>query len=289
MSSSLNRRSFLVRSGAALSATAWFSYWGESIQASLRDDDDFGGFPIGAQSYSLRNFNLVEAVRHLQGMGLHYVELYSKHLPVEAKGDQLKEIQQVLAQADLKLAAHGVSGFTKNHEENRKVFEFARRAGIRNITANPEPDSFDSLDKLCDEYDVRIAIHNHGPGALYDKISDVTKAVKDRHPNVGACVDTGHFIRSKEDPVQAIHDLKGRVFALHIKDEEKQERNSHNVIIGTGHLDLVGMFRALKETEFPADGALSLEYEANPQNPIDEMKQCLVAAKAAIAKVADNS
>ncbi|MEE3031671.1 MAG: sugar phosphate isomerase/epimerase, partial [Planctomycetota bacterium] len=67
---------------------------------------------------------------------------------------------------------------------------------------------------------------------------------------------------------------------------EKQEKNSHNVIIGTGHLDLVGMFRALKKTDFPADGGLSLEYEANPQNPIDDMKQCLVAAKEAIAKVA---
>ena len=285
MSSKLNRRSLLIRGSAALSATAWFQHWGDFAIASLREDE-FGGFPIGAQSYSLRSFNLVEAIRHLQGMGLHFVELYSKHMPVNAQGKQLEEIQQVLAQAEIKLAAHGVSGFTNEHEKNRLVFEFARRAGIRNITANPQPEAFDSLDKLCEEYDVRIAIHNHGPGALYDKISDVKKAVKDRHPNVGACIDTGHFIRSKEDPVQAIYDLKGRVFGLHIKDEEKQEKNSHNVIIGTGHLDLVGMFRALKKTDFPADGGLSLEYEANPQNPIDDMKQCLVAAKEAIAKVA---
>ena len=76
-------------------------------------------------------------------MGLHFVELYSKHMPVNAQGKQLEEIQQVLAQAEIKLAAHGVSGFTKDHEKNRLVFEFARRAGIRNITANPQPDAFD--------------------------------------------------------------------------------------------------------------------------------------------------
>ncbi|MCA9161318.1 MAG: sugar phosphate isomerase/epimerase, partial [Planctomycetales bacterium] len=133
---------------------------------------------------------------------------------------------------------------------------------------------------------IRIAIHNHGPGALYDKISDVTSVVKDRHPNIGACVDTGHFIRSKIDPVEAVRRLGPRVFALHLKDEEKQEKRSRNVVIGSGFLDLVAMFKMLRQIKFPADGALSLEYEANPKNPIDEMKACLVAAQEAIAKAA---
>ena len=80
--------------------------------------------------------------------------------------------------------------------------------------------------------------------------------------------------------------LNKRVFALHIKDEEKREKHSRNVIIGSGHLDLVGLFKALKKVKFPADGAVSLEYEANPDNPIDDMKQCLVAAQKAFAKAA---
>jgi sugar phosphate isomerase/epimerase len=102
---------------------------------------------------------------------------------------------------------------------------------------------------------------------------------------IGSCVDTGHFIRSKQDPVKAVYQLKGRVYALHIKDEAKQEKQSHNVIIGKGHLDVVGMFTALKKTRFPADGSISLEYEANPANPIAEIKQCIEVAKTAIAKV----
>ena len=72
---------------------------------------------------------------------------------------------------------------------------------------------------------------------------------------------------------------------MHIKDEAKQEKQSHNVIIGKGHLDVVGMFTALKKTRFPADGSISLEYEANPENPIAEIKQCIEVAKTAIAKV----
>jgi sugar phosphate isomerase/epimerase len=248
--------------------------------------DPYGGFPMGAQSYSLRKFSAVQAVRHLQGMGLHYVEFFPGHYPLNSSDQQIAEMNTVLKKAELSPSAHGVSGFTKNHEANRRVFEFAKRAGIKNISANPQPDSFDSLDKLCAEFKIRIAIHNHGPGALYDKISDVVKAVKDHHPLVGACVDTGHFIRSKEDPVKAVHELGPRVFGLHVKDEEKMEQRSRNVIIGSGHLDLVNLFKALKKIKFPADGALSLEYEANADNPIDDMKQCLVAARDAIAKIA---
>lgn len=287
MSRLQSRRQFLAAASAASFASVALLHSPSRVLGAVRkfEDDPFLGWPIGAQSYSLRNFELDQAARHLQGLGLHYVELFSKHMPLEAEGESLAAIKQVLADAGIELRAHGVSGFNGDHDANRKVFEFAKRAGIKTITANPEPNSFESLDKLCEEYQVRIAIHNHGPGALYDSIDSVVDAVKDRHPLFGACVDTGHFIRSKEDPVEAVRRLEGRVFALHVKDEEKQEANSHNVIIGTGHLDLVGLFTALKETNFPHDGALSLEYEANPDNPVEEMRACLEAAKAALSQV----
>jgi inosose dehydratase len=268
-----SRRRFLALSAAATAGATWFNI-PQVLKARGIDvkDDPFGGFPIGAQSYSLREFNLIDAVRHLKGLGLHYTEFFSKHLALDATVETIKETLALLKEADIQLVAHGVSGFTKDHDANRKIFEFARKAGFKNITANPELDSFDSLDKLCEEFDLRICIHNHGPGALYDKIADVTKVVKNRHKNIGACIDTGHFIRTAEDPVKAVHELKGRTFALHIKDEAEQKPDSHNVIIGTGHLDLVGLFKALKDTDFPADGAISLEYEAKPENPIDDAK-----------------
>ncbi len=287
MTHSLARRRFLKWSAAAAVGASFFDA-AQGLQAAglLKDEDPYRGFPIGAQSYSLRNYNLLEAARHLQGMGVHYVELYKKHLNPASTKAEIKEVLSVLQDAELKLAAHGVNNFSNDHEANRKVFEFAKAAGIKNITANPKYDSFDSLDKLVAEYNIRIAIHNHGPGALYDTIESVQKVVKDRHPLIGACVDTGHFIRSKVDPVKAIYELGPRVFGVHIKDEEKREKASKNVIIGTGFLDLVGMFTALKKVNFPADGSISLEYEANPENPLDDMKLCFAKAREAIAKVA---
>ena len=280
MSTSFNRRRFLALTTAAAAGATIFD-----VPGILAADDPYRGLPIGVQSFSLRNYNVVDAVRHIQGMGLHFVEFFSKHLNPNATAAQLAENRQLLERAKVTLSAHGVNGFSKDHEANRKVFEFAKRAGIRNITANPTPDSFDSLDKLVAEYNIRIAIHNHGPGALYDSIDSVKKAVAGHHKLIGACVDTGHFIRSKEDPVKAVHELGPRVFGVHMKDEEKQEKKSHNVVIGSGHLDVLGLFKALKKVSFPADGSLSLEYEANPSNPIDDMKQCLAVAREAIAKL----
>lgn len=280
MSTSFNRRRFLAVTTAAAAGATIFD-----VPGILAADDPYGGLPIGVQSFSLRNYNVVDAIRHIQGMGLHFVEFYSKHLNPNATAAQLAENRQLLKRAKVTLSAHGVNRFSKDHEANRKVFEFAKRAGIRNITANPTPDSFDSLDKLVAEYNIRIAIHNHGPGALYDSIDSVKKAVAGHHKLIGACVDTGHFIRSKEDPVKAVHELGPRVFGVHMKDEAKQEKKSHNVVIGSGHLDVLGLFKALKKVSFPADGSLSLEYEANPSNPIDDMKQCLAVAREAIAKL----
>jgi sugar phosphate isomerase/epimerase len=238
------------------------------------------------QSYSLRNFNTLEAVRHIQGLGVHYAEFYGKHLDPGASQEKIDETKKLLADAEIALAGHGVHGFSKNDEANRKLFEFARKAGVRTITADPAPDSFDSLEKLVAEFDIRIAIHNHGPGHRYDSIESVKKAVEGRHKLIGACVDCGHFLRSKEDPVKAVIELGPRVFAAHVKDDVKEGRESQNVVIGKGKLDVVGLFKALRQVKFPTDGCLSLEYEANPANPIDDMKQCLAAAREAIAKVA---
>ena len=246
--------------------------------------DPWRGWPIGVQSYSLRKYNVHDAVRHIQGMGIHFVEFYGEHLAVNASDEQIAESRKLLDGAGIKLNAHGVNHFSKDHEANRKLFSFAKRAGFRNLTADPDPDSFDSLDKLCAEFDIRICIHNHGPGHRYNKIADVAKAVQNRHPNIGACVDCGHFIRTKEDPVKAVHELKGRVFGLHLKDDTKQDGGSENVVLGQAHLDVPGLFAALKATQFPKDGSISLEYEANPTNPIDDMKACLDVVKQSLAK-----
>jgi sugar phosphate isomerase/epimerase len=276
--SHVSRRQFLALSAAAAGMSMF------DLAKARAADEPYGGMPMGIQSYTLRNFDTAEAIRHVQGLGLHYVELFSKHLNPAASPEEVDRSIGDWKKAKITPICFGVHGFTKDHEANRKFFEFAKRAGFRNISADPQPDSFDSLDKLVAEFKIRIAIHNHGPGSRYDKLPSVATAVKGRHPLIGACVDTGHVLRSDEDPVKWIVELGERVFGTHIKDVAQRQDRTHNVVIGKGHLDVVGVFKALRKVKFPADGALSLEYEDRPENPIDDVRQCLVVAQEAIAK-----
>src|SRR5690606_5327985 len=109
-------------------------------------------------------------------------------------------------------------GFTKDEESSRVKFDFAKALGLEVLTANPMRNAFEALGVLCDEYDIKIAIHNHGPGALYDKVEDTAKAVEGLTSRIGACVDTGHVIRSGEKPHEVIRALGSRVISLHLKD-----------------------------------------------------------------------
>jgi len=284
MFDSFSRRQFLAASAGVASASFSLAAL-PCLAADEKDADPYAGLPMGIQSYSLRKFNLTEALRHIQGLGLHYVEFYSAHFDPAASSEKIAEMKSVLAKAKLKINAHGVNGFGKDHAANRKVFQFAKAAGFRNITADPAPESFDSLDKLVEEFDIRIAIHNHGPGHRYDGLASVQKAVKDHHKHIGACVDTGHVLRSAEDPVKWIAELGPRVFALHIKDVAEHKDRTHDVVIGKGHLDVEGMFRGLKKISFPTDGSLSIEYESNPDNPVADIAECLAVARGVIRKV----
>lgn len=278
MRSSWSRRSFLqagaVAAGSTITSLAPRCGWGVLAPA----DDPYAGFLMGLQTYTFRNFTADQALDFANQLGLTTVEMFQAHFPSTSSADEIAARRAKAKQLGIQILAHGVNPFTKDHEANRRWFEFAKAAGIRNLTGDPTEDSFDSLDKLVAEYDIRIAIHNHGPGARYDKVADVLNAVKGRHPNIGACADLGHYIRSAEDPVRAIHLLKGRLFGVHLKDFADQKRDTHGVILGQGHLNVPAVFKALREVEYPRDACLALEYEEKPENPLDDVKQCLAVA-----------
>jgi sugar phosphate isomerase/epimerase len=283
MFGNLSRRRFIAVSSAACAAQLGAT---PNLFAAS-ETDEWGGFPVGVQTISLRKYSLGESIRHLQGMGVRHIEFSaSAHLPSTASDQQITEARQLAAMAGLRISAQGVNRFAQYHVANKRVFDFAKKLGIRIITANPQPDAetLASLEKLVAEYDMRIAIHNHGPGTLYDKLDEVLKVIKDRDPRIGACVDCGHYIASGEDPVRCVLALRDRVHGVHLKDLADFGKKSPNVVIGKGHLDVVSLFKSLRQIEFSRDGALSLEYEANPENPINDVNACLAAIKEAIAK-----
>lgn len=282
MQASWSRRKFLgVAAGAAVGLGA-----GRLAQGAGSSNEKFGGFNVGLQSYTLRNFKVDLALEEIKKMDLHGVEMFDAHFSSKSSDADIQAMKSKTEGLGIKILGHGVNPFTKDHEANRRWFEFAKKAGIRNLSANPSEDAFDSLDKLCEEFQIRIAIHNHGPGARYDKVSDVLTAIKGRHPLIGACADLGHYIRSAEDPVRVINLLEGRLYGIHLKDFADQKDKTRGVILGQGHLDTLAVFKALRKVNFPSDGCLVLEYEENPQDPIADVQACLAVASEAARKSA---
>ena len=279
-----NRRQFLGAVAAAGAATLLAPQISRAAEANA-----YGGFKMGLQSYSLRGFDAVTALKHSQTLGVKYWEAFPRHVPMGTLPDHVAKQKQMLADGGVTLMAYGVLGFDENETKAREAFDFAKAMGIVSLSANPKKSSgtFDLLDKLCEEYDIAIAIHNHGPGALYDKISDVEEMVKDRHPKVGACVDTGHYLRSDESPVEAIARLGKRVFGVHLKDvltiEEGGKRRKQFRILGEGDLDVLGCLKELRKLDYQY--CLALEYEENPSNPLSDIEVCLKTVRDAAAKL----
>src|SRR5262249_8102170 len=150
-------------------------------------------------------FDLEPALKRTKDLGLHYIELFQKHCPMNASKDAVDAILKLCKDYDVTPIAFGVEGFKNNLDENRKKFEFGKMLGIRTFSPDPDPDAFASLDKCCEEFKISIAIHPHGPvggGKLHRWYSAevILKAVKDHHPLIGSCLDTGHLIRSAQPP-----------------------------------------------------------------------------------------
>lgn len=275
-----NRRRFIKSASLAVAVASTLRFSPLSCAA------DKSGLKLGIQLYSLRGYkDAAVALKHAKDLGFEQVEFYSGMFPLESTPEQIAAVKKQVADLGLTISAHGVNRLTKDDKANRKVFEFAKAAGIRNITADPDPDSFDSLDKLVKEFDIRIAIHNHGPTHRYNKVVDVLRAVDKHDERIGACADLGHYIRSGEEPTQVVRLLKGRLYGVHLKDFAEMKDKTKGVILGKGHLNVAAVFNALVETKFPSDGALSLEYEENPENPLADIRECVKVSREALKQV----
>lgn len=223
---------------------------------------------MGAQSYSFRKFGFEDSIQCLKQLGLDSMEFCGVHFPCDATHEKFEYVKKTLREAGVKTPCYGVEGFGADPEASLRKFEFAQALGVEILTADPTPEAFPTLEALCERFRAKIAIHNHGPGARYDKVQDTLAAVKDRTPLIGACVDTGHAIRAGEKPHEVIEQLGSRVISVHLKD---WIHGGKEQILGRGDMDLVAVARALKAIDF--SGPIVMEYEESPENPVPDMKQ----------------
>jgi sugar phosphate isomerase/epimerase len=234
---------------------------------------------LGMQAYTFNRFTFYEAVDKTAALGLRYIEAYPGQKLSKEKPDirtnhnmpsrEKKEMLQKLRGAGVKLVNYGVVGLPNNEAECRKVFNFAREMGIETIVSEPPEDAFDLIEKLCDEYKINVAIHNHPKDSHYWNPETVLKVCKGRSELIGACADTGHWFRSGLNPVEQVKKLKGRIISLHLKDLDE----GHDVIWGTGKCDIKAILTELSRQKFK--GSFSIEYEHNWLNSMPEIAECV--------------
>jgi sugar phosphate isomerase/epimerase len=283
----LSRRDVLRGGAAALAAIA-LPAW-----AAGKDEDPFGGFTVAIQSYTFRNFDLDQALAKMAACGVKHAEFFRKHIPVESTPEQIKSVLKLCRDSGVMPVAFGVEAFTKDHDTNKKRFDFAAALGIKYLSADPTPDSFDSLDKLCDQYKIAIAIHPHGPAGKgvrhrWWSAEVILAAVKDHHELIGTCLDTGHLIRMAQlgetlDPAQQVRVMGKRNFGMHLKDHDNRRKT--DVLFGQdgGVLDVPAVLKALREVKF--GGYVAIEYEAKPEEPTEDVKQLVKILQDSVKKV----
>ncbi|MBB5344306.1 sugar phosphate isomerase/epimerase family protein [Tunturibacter empetritectus] len=269
MTNPLSRRSF-VQSGALLAAAGITSNALPSL--ALQPSHATGAsspIQLGLASYTFRNFTRDQMIGFMKQLNITNLNVkdIKDHLPVDPT-EEAKALADYTA-AGIKLHAAGAIYFPKDDDADiRSKFEYCKRAGISLIVAgDPSPETLPRVEKFVKEYDIRIAIHNHGPeDKLWHSPLDILKAVKNMDPRIGCCIDVGHTVRAGTDVVQAIHEVGPRLFDVHMKDLTNFDSKESQVAVGDGIMPVRGIFEALIKTKY--QGFVDLEYEVHADDPM---------------------
>ena len=221
---------------------------------------------LSCQAYTFRDMTLFETIDTLQAIGIRYIEMYpgqrfSPDNPVpfdhNSSPELISQLQGKLKAAGITPVNYGVVDLDDNEAEARKVFDFAKRMHLLTVVSEPLESAMPMLDKLCIEYKINLAIHDHPAPSHYALPESVLSASEGHSKRIGSCSDVGHWYRSGRVPVECLHQLKGRIISLHFKDLNEAKED---VPWGTGVLNAPKMLDELKTQKFR--GVFSIEYES---------------------------
>jgi sugar phosphate isomerase/epimerase len=264
-----SRRSF-VRSGALVAAACAAPISVPAFaQVTRTGSAQPSPIPLGLASYTFRNFTRAQMIAYMRQLNITALNAkdVKDHLPMDPAAEA-----QALAEysaAGIKLHAAGAIYFSKDEDDDiHAKFEYCKRAGINVIVAgDPAPATLPRVEKFVKQYDIRIAIHNHGPeDKIFPSPLDVLKAVGKMDERIGCCIDVGHCVRAGTDVVQAIHAAGPRLFNMHMKDLTSFDAKESQVAVGDGKMPVRQIFDALIKIKYP--GFVDLEYEVHGDDPM---------------------
>ena len=232
---------------------------------------------VGMQTWTLRNMDFDQVVDFCVKHKIKYVQMIDKHINPKGPLEETKRKKSILDKNGLVCYTFGVTGTSMDKEDNRKLFEFAKVMGIKVIVVEPRQMSqWDNLEELVKEYDIKLAIHNHGLSSTYGNPETVKKVLNARDKRIGVCLDLGHATGAGFDIAKVFREYDGRVFDIHLKDKKIEKVDGkeviHDVEIGTGQANFKGLFEELKRANW--NGVLAIEtdndsFAKNPDHYVD--------------------
>lgn len=258
-----NRRQFIKSIGLAGSAAliGTNSYSKNATQKVTNDE-----IPVGLASYSTRKFSLEETIQMAKRIGLMHLTLKSMHLPMDASPEEIRSAMKNIREAGIKPYAGSVI-YMKSKAEVDNAFEYTKTAKMPMIVGVPNYELLDYVEEKVKEYNIILAIHNHGPDNLpYPKPEVAYEKVKNRDKRMGLCIDIGHVARSGDDPATSIQNVSDRLYDLHVWDSSGTDKSGKAVPAGMGVIDFPKVIKALKDINY--QGVMNIEYGSEGEDPL---------------------
>ena len=241
------------------------------------------GLKLGVASYSLRNFSRAKAIQMTRDLGTRYINFKSVHLPYDASPSEIAAARSEVAAAGLEIVGGGMITFESDTDEGvQKYFDYARAAVMPVIVCTCSPALLPRVEKFAKRYDIKVAIHNHGPDdPNFPSPYDALKAVKNMDRRMGLCIDIGHTVRTGTDVVRAVADAGPRLLDMHAKDLRDLKVAESQCVVGEGKMPIAEIFRQLEGMRY--SGYVNLEYEIEPADPMPGMEQSFAYMRGVLA------
>ena len=239
------------------------------------------GWKLGTQAYTFRNFTFFEAVEKTKALGLHYIEAYPGQkigggmdgvMNYDMDSTSRQKIKDYLQKEGVELIAFGVI-VPRTTGQWDSLFAFAQEMGVSNIVSEPLPEQLPYVSKLCDQYQINVAIHNHPKPSHYWSPDTLLAATSGLSTRIGSCADLGHFIRSGLDPLESLRKLEGHLIEFHFKDVSVNGPEAEDTIWGTGICDLPAIISEIQRQHFK--GYFSIEYESDPADNMNQIQKSI--------------
>ncbi len=236
---------------------------------ALRDS----GLTLGLASYTTREYSLEETLTMAKRLNLQKIAVKSMHLPLESSEEVIRNVLEKVESAGLSLYGAGVI-YMKTAAEVENVFRYAKAAKLELIIGVPNHDLLPLVEKKVKEINIKLAIHNHGPGdEVYPTPEVVYEKIKSLDPRIGLCIDIGHVQRLGLDPAANITKYADRLLDVHLKDVDRAEAEGESVELGRGVIDIPAVIRALQAINY--SGVMALEYEKDGHDVLPGLSECV--------------